>query len=306
MVLLDLAAPAGEIREGMAVGREREGDALEGRDPVEAGEELGQRIGAGDQARDVRGDRRQHVVAGEEDTIGGRVEAEVVVGVTRRVHGHPLAPAERDDVLVDDPPARLWRPHPSATEQAHGLERHPALHRRLERSPAPRLLDRPRSVPGAGGTVRCVGVVGQFVGTGVVTLVGVEPGAERGMGQHVCSGLVAQDPGAAEVVRVAVGHDDGVHVLHRIAGPPQAVDQRVPRRLARQARIDHGDPAVVTQGVGVDVPEAGQRDGQLHPEDVGGDLDHVLGGRLLFLSGRPVLRRHVRRPYLTDRSSDAP
>ena len=44
-------------------------------------------------AGDVRRDRRQHVVARQQHALGGVEQAQVVGGVARRVHRHPLAPA---------------------------------------------------------------------------------------------------------------------------------------------------------------------------------------------------------------------
>ena len=64
-------------------------DAVEAGDLVEALEELVERVGAGDEAGDVRRDRGQHVVAGEHDAVGGVEQAEVVVGVARRVERRP-------------------------------------------------------------------------------------------------------------------------------------------------------------------------------------------------------------------------
>ena len=60
--------------------------------PVEGGEELGEWVGRRRQARDVRGDRGQDVVAGQDET-GRAVEQAEVVRCAPCVEGHPLAPA---------------------------------------------------------------------------------------------------------------------------------------------------------------------------------------------------------------------
>ena len=75
-------------------------------------------------------------------------------------------------------------------------------------------------------------------------------------------------------------------------------------RRAGKARIDHGPAPLVLEQVGVDVAEAGEVDGQLGPEDPGGDLGDDVVGVLLFLShGVPLdvtmSSRPARRPVPT-------
>ncbi len=120
-----------------------QGDPVERRHPVEAGEELRQRIGARHEARDVGRDGGQDVVAGEQDAVGRRVEAQVVVGVAGRVDGDPLPVGKRDDLAVDDPPAGFRSPHPPAAQAPH--EPHPdaTADGRLVPAATPRLLDGP-------------------------------------------------------------------------------------------------------------------------------------------------------------------
>ena len=98
--------------------------------------------------------------------------------------------------------------------------------------------------------------------------------------------LVPQASGPAEVVRVAVGHDDGVDAGHREAGLGEAGGQGAVGLGARQAGVDERDAASVLQGVAVDVAEAGHRDRQLQAQHARADLGDLLRGRLLLLAHR--------------------
>ena len=103
MVLLDRLGPAGEVVERVAVRGQHErhvgpvgGDLVERLEEASSGSPL--RV----EAADVRGDRRQHVVAREHHALRRVEQAEVVVGVTGRVQGDPLAPGEADDLGVGE------------------------------------------------------------------------------------------------------------------------------------------------------------------------------------------------------------
>ena len=65
--------------------------------------------------------------------------------------------------------------------------------------------------------------------------------------------------------------------LRLVPGPLQPVDERSPRRRARQAGVDDGHAPLVLEDVAVDVPEARQRDGELRPEDARRHLGDLVG-----------------------------
>ena len=69
-------------------------DVRDLRDAIERVEERRQRVGRRRDARDVRRDGRQHVVARQQDALGGIVQADVIRGVAGRVHDEPLAIGE--------------------------------------------------------------------------------------------------------------------------------------------------------------------------------------------------------------------
>ena len=77
-----------------------------GGDLVERVEELLQRIAVAEPG-DVRRDRRQHVVAGDQRAVFGVVQAEVIGRVPGRVDGDPLAAGELDGLGIVDPDASV-------------------------------------------------------------------------------------------------------------------------------------------------------------------------------------------------------
>jgi hypothetical protein len=132
VVVADGVGAAGQIVERVAVRRERQRDAVEVGDPLQALEELVEGVGPGHQPRDVGGDGGQHVVAGEDDPVGGIEQAQVVVGVARGVQGHPVAAGELDDVGVVDAAGRRGCAHEPLERDPEGAELQPALQRRPE------------------------------------------------------------------------------------------------------------------------------------------------------------------------------
>ena len=94
VVLLDEAAAALAVLEGVAVSREHGGEALECRHPVERSKEGRQRVVDRGRASDVGGDRREDVVARKQDAIGRVPQTEVVDGVAGGVLGKPLTAGE--------------------------------------------------------------------------------------------------------------------------------------------------------------------------------------------------------------------
>ena len=62
------------------------------------------------------------------------------------------------------------------------------------------------------------------------------PGRERVVRDELGARLARDAPGAAEVIGVRVGDDDGVHVLQPVAGGLKPLLQRLPRLRTGQAR----------------------------------------------------------------------
>ena len=102
--------------------------------------------------------------------------------------------------------------------------------------------------------------------------------------------LLVQADGTAEVIGVRVRDEDRVNVARLEVGLLEALLDRVPRVLTREARIDHGDAVAVDECVHVDVAEAGEPNGQLHAQDVLRDLRDLLRRFFLFLSLRSCHR----------------
>ena len=80
----------GDRGQRRSVGGQHRADALELTDPFERPEELGERIDDDARARDVRRDRRQHVITGDEQTTVGIPQAQGVDGVARGVERNQL------------------------------------------------------------------------------------------------------------------------------------------------------------------------------------------------------------------------
>ena len=144
VVLLDRRHPPGDVGEGVAVGGQPEAHAVERGDEVEGLDVAVQRVGAVAHPRDVGRDRRQDVVARDEQPVLGVVEAQMVDGVARGVDAHPLAPGQGDPLGVPDPSGRVgWR-----EQQLHRPDHHATrqLGHRVAR-PAPGGLAAPRHRP---------------------------------------------------------------------------------------------------------------------------------------------------------------
>ena len=288
MVVLDGVAAGGQVVERVPVGRQHPGDALELGHLVEVGQVVGERVAA-DEPADVGGDGRQHVVAGEEHAVLGAPHAEVVVGVARGEHGHPVAVAEADGLGVVDHDRGSRRLHPrrlldaavgdgAPHAVAEGLEaREVALHllfvgvgHGVEQRAA------------LGGVGRVEGLEGRLV---EVEQVG--PTAEHRGGQDLGVRLLDEAVGTTEVIRVRVGDVGRVHPGERDAGGDEALLEGRPRLVGREAGVDEGEAPGVLDGVGVDVPEPGEVGGELEAQDARGDLGDLLRRRLLLLLARP-------------------
>ena len=233
------------------------------------------------------------MVAGEHHAELGVVQAEVVVGVARRVHGHPFAARQFDRLPVDERPRRLWR----GERRVHRFTgREDAVEELLRR---PAATSAPRCRFGEVPLHRRGAIVGRVDVEGGGILVSGEIGpvehrAKRLVRDDVGAGFVAQSHGTAEVVGVRVGDDDRVDVVDGEPGAPEAVDEVVPRFRAGEAGIDDGDAPFVLQHVAVHVAEPRHVDGQLCPQHSGGDLGDL--GRRLFL----LLSRLARRVGLAE------
>ncbi len=105
MVALDGVDPLGQVLERVAVGGQAQVHARQLRHLVEGGDEVVEGVvGHRAQARDVRRDAGQHVVAGQQHAVLGVEQAEVVGGVARRVHADELPSAQPDALAVGHPP----------------------------------------------------------------------------------------------------------------------------------------------------------------------------------------------------------
>ena len=95
--------------------------------------------------------------------------------------------------------------------------------------------------------------------------------------------LTGDPTGAAEVVGVRVGDDDGVDVAQLEPGGLQPGLERLPGLRTGETGIDDGEAALVEEAVRVHVAEAGHPDRELHAQDAWRDLDDLLARRLLLL-----------------------
>src|SRR5215218_1196351 len=125
----------------MAVRGKTEPLASEVGEEAEGADVAAERVGAVADARDVRRDRREHVVAGEVDPVLLVVEAQVVEGVTRRVQRDPVAPGESYSLTMTHATRRVgWR-----EQHAQRADHHPPPERRHRvLATAPRGLATPR------------------------------------------------------------------------------------------------------------------------------------------------------------------
>ncbi len=272
MVVLDGLDAAVEVDERMAVRRQHPLHVRELVHAVEGGEELGEGIGRRRETRDVRGDRGQDVVAGQDETGRGIEEAQVVGCVPGRVEGHPLASGELDDVGVVEAPGRGGGADgfAQAGEVQHALLASPLV---VEAGTAPRRGPEGRHLR-------------LDLGIDIAGLGRIPPGREAAVADDLGPGLGAEPARPAEVVRVAVGDDNGVHPPQWQVGLGQAVIESGPRLGPRQAGVDQRDAPLVLEGVAVHVPEPGHRDGELEPQDTRADLGHRGRRRLLLLAER--------------------
>ncbi len=219
---------------------------------------------------DVRRDRRQHVVAGQQRSVGRVEQAEVVLGVARRVHGHPVAARQRDRLGVVEPEVR---PQLDAPEHA------PLVGRRSRHVAAPRRAPLEHTL-----VELLLAADDRLEGVEVVGLGRIPEHAEGAVADDTRLGVVVQPDRAAEVVRVAVRHDDRVHPGQRDPGELQATEQCVVRLWAGETGVDEGETLAVLEHVAVDVAQPGHVDRQLHPQHTGRDLGDLLRRPLLFLA----------------------
>ena len=120
----------------------------------------------------------------------------------------------------------------------------------------------------------------------LVFIGGVPPEPEAAMGHEVGAVLAMESPGGAEMIRVAVGDDDGMDALGRKLCLSQARHQCLPVGGAGQSRIDECRAAVVIEDVAVDVAETRHRHRQLQAPHVRSELGDLAVGRHLLLASR--------------------
>ena len=296
----------GHVVERVAVRGEPEPHAVELRDEIERGEVRVQRV-AVRRARDVRGDRRQHVVAGEQHPVLGVVEAEVVERVAGRVDREPVAPGEPD---------RRRRGAPGASGRAACTRSRMAriITRRLKRrhrvlAPAPRrgaaprhrlalvldgvlVGDRRRARGARRTTGRCRRAASSIASCSSRSASSVDSVAPFRSSDHVVNALCVMSSAPAScLIRPAPPKWSGCEcvtiTVWMSLKPKPAVARRVFSAFhdfgPGQARVDDGEASVVDEAVHVHVAEAGHPDRQLHPQHTGRDLGDLLGGRFLFL-----------------------
>jgi hypothetical protein len=102
VMFLDGIGTAAEVREGMAVRGQREVDTADLTDSVEGVEEGLERIGEIRNATDMWRDRGQDMIARQECTGLGIMQADVIRGMARSVKYEPFSASQFDDVAVFD------------------------------------------------------------------------------------------------------------------------------------------------------------------------------------------------------------
>ena len=189
-MLADGLGPSGEVGEGVAVGRQDHRDiGAERRHLVERVEELRERVAPSETA-DVRGDRRQHVVTRHHHALCRVEQAEVVLGVAGRVHGDPLAVAERQGLGVLDAHRRPG----DAGESGHDPGQHvprPQARRHLHRLATPRRRIERAAASDERRFVAGRGVGGRILGVEVARVETVPEHLEATVGDDVGTGLAA-------------------------------------------------------------------------------------------------------------------
>ena len=116
--------------------------------------------------------------------------------------------------------------------------------------------------------------------------------------------LTAEETRAAEVIGVAVRHDDGVHPLQRNAGRIEPASEALPVGRSHHARVDEGEAAFVLEHVAVHVAEPGDADERQHEaQHARRDLRDLVGSGFLFLTARAG-GGLAHPPHATDRRDD--
>ena len=233
-------------------------------------------------AGDVGRDGRQHVIAGEQHPLLRVVEAEVIGRVPGRVDGEPVSAAEANRFVVGHADGGL-----GPAESGGG-------HRRPSRSTAGLL--RRAVAPAAYPTVSV-----RTSRTFASTARRVRPRRRRAESRSKSSLVSETSDRNDSWVRTSAPASslswsappkwsgwEWVTIVvwtppQRNPGGLQPLHQRRPGLGPGEAGVDERESRLVLEGIGVDVAEPGHRDGELHPEYAGRDLDHLFGGRLLLL-----------------------
>ena len=206
--------------------------------------------------RDVGGDARQDLVAGDEHAERVAPERRMLGRVAEDRDHFPLAPADWEPVAVHHAAVALRnRGHAAGVSLA--LARALRNRRGIE-AVAHEEVDR---------------VVGVEAAEVVVRRVGRE--IFRGRHPEGRAGTLDEPGGAADVIGMVVRDDD---VLHRLAGERAREMHlpQVPRRLHAEARVDERPAVAVLEKPQVDVVER-ERQRHAQPVHARGDLDRLRG-----------------------------
>ena len=122
------------------------------------------------------------------------------------------------------------------------------------------------------------------------------------MGDDFRTDFLAQSTGSAVMVGVTVGDEHRVDALEWHADRAEARLERDKRFMAGHAGVDDGDTAFVFEHVHVDVTKTRQVDGQLCPQDSGGQFgDLVRGVERLLAHGAGGVGLRTHGPKLLER-----
>lgn len=307
VMFLDRRRTTLEILEGMTVGGQGQLDAADLADPIKRVEEGFQRIGEVGNAADVGRDRRQHVIPCQKCAGLWIVQADMVRRVTGRMEHEPFTAGEFDHIPMFDmmrdrgqelPSAEGREAEPSQSvadfgafgTRLPGRRRRDALERTEEISHG--ILRMPsialeqfhvdRQIVDGGLAVMIVGAVNVLARMALLVRGAAE--MEGAVGHDLRAALLVDLYGTPEMIGMGVGDEDGVDVSWLEAGLFQAIHDRLPGRGSRKAGINHRRAVLVDQRVHVDMAEPGNRDRELHAQDILRDLADLFAGVLLFLS----------------------
>ena len=282
-MFLDLQSPAAQVGEHVAVRGQGLGHLRTERGHlVEGVEEQLQRIVRAHQPADVRGDGGQNVIPAQHQAVLGIEQAQMVGGVTGRVHGHPFTAREAERLGIAQAHGGTGQVQHARDASSH---RHAGATspRNVHRRPAPR-----GGVPGPAHRRARLSTVDRqrVVEVDVVGFARIPEHAEPLVRDDVATGVGSQPVRTAEVIGMAVGDDHGVDVLQRHPDLLKAPLDHGVAVLVGKAGVHHRDATLVLQHVHVHVSESGDGDGELGPQHTRRDLEDLVTGRQLLLFRR--------------------